>query len=92
VAEGFGMVAVEAMACGTPVVALASGALPEVIDAGVTGYVTADEDGLAPLVAKALRLDRRAVRDRASARYDIAVVAEGYHRLYADIVAEGGAT
>jgi glycosyltransferase involved in cell wall biosynthesis len=91
VEEGFGMVAVEAMACGTPVVALASGALPEVIDAGVTGYVTADEDGLAPLVAEALKLDRKAVRDRARARYDIAAVAEKYHRLYAEIAAEGGA-
>src|ERR1043166_1966712 len=67
-AEGFGMVSIEAMACGTPVVALASGALPEVVEPGTTGYLTTNESELAGLVAKALKLDRGKVRERVAAR------------------------
>jgi glycosyltransferase involved in cell wall biosynthesis len=87
VAEGFGMVSVEAMACGTPVVALANGALPEVVETGRTGYVTADESALASLVGPALRLDRAAVRARAAERFDLDAVAGQYLRLYEEIAA-----
>jgi glycosyltransferase involved in cell wall biosynthesis len=85
--EGFGMVSVEAMACGTPVVALANGALPEVIDTGITGFVTRDEGELAGLVARALELDRSAIRDRVASRFNMPVVAAAYHRLYSEIAA-----
>src|SRR5262249_11799475 len=83
--EPFGLVAIEAMACGTPVVALANGGLPEVIDPGVTGFVTRDEGELPALVTRALGLDRGAVRARAAARFDMPAVAKAYFRLYQEI-------
>lgn len=86
--EGFGMVAVEAMACGTPVVGLANGALPEVIDDGVTGFTTADPEELAHLVLRAEKLDRVAVRARAAERFAIDRTAASYVGLYGEI-AEG---
>ena len=84
-AEGFGLVSIEAMACGTPVVALANGALPEVVEAGVTGYLTSREEDLAGLVKPALELDRARIRQRVAARFDLAVVARHYLELYAQI-------
>ena len=86
--EGFGMVSIEAMACGTPVVALAHGALPEIIDIGVTGYVSQTEDGLASLVPAALGLDRHSVRERAAKRFDVRRIAQAYLGLYERIVSE----
>lgn len=86
-AEPFGIVAVEAMACGTPVVALSNGALPEIIEPGLTGYVTHEEAELPGLVHQALKLDRAEVRARAVARFDIRSIAEKYLDLYSQIVA-----
>jgi glycosyltransferase involved in cell wall biosynthesis len=83
--EGFGLVSLEAMACGTPVVGLTSGALPEIIDPGLTGYVTEDEQSLADLVMKALKLDRNAIRANAAARFSLSVAAQKYHQLYIQI-------
>jgi glycosyltransferase involved in cell wall biosynthesis len=87
-AEGFGLVSIEAMACGTPVVALANGALPEVVEPGVTGFLTADEHELGKLTVAALALDRRKIRERVSARFDMPVVAKKYMELYAKIIRE----
>jgi glycosyltransferase involved in cell wall biosynthesis len=81
-AEGFGMVSIEAMACGTPVVALANGALPEIVEPGVTGYLAAKEEDLAELVGPAMELDRRNVRQRVATRFDMKVVAGKYLKLY----------
>ena len=86
-AEGFGLVSIEAMACGTPVVALANGALPEVIEPGATGFLTPDETELAALVEPATKLDRAVVRQRVAARFDLSIVASHYLKLYAKIVA-----
>ena len=83
--EPFGLVAVEAMACGTPVVALAHGALPEIVEPGLTGYLSSDEEALANLVTLATRLDRAAIRARAAARFDMPVVAERYRQLYTQV-------
>jgi len=87
--EPFGLVAIEAMACGTPVVALARGALPEIVDAGVTGYLADEEneEELGTLVSKAVRLDRNAIRAHAEARFDIAIAAASYAQLYGEISA-----
>jgi glycosyltransferase involved in cell wall biosynthesis len=83
--EPFGLVAVEAMACGTPVVSFANGALPEIVEPGVTGYLAREEAELAPLVEQAAALDRAAVRARGAARFDIASAAGKYHALYREM-------
>src|SRR6185436_19506992 len=57
--EPFGLVLAEAMACGTPVVALDLGAVREVVEEGVTGMVFADLDSMAANLTQAFRLDRR---------------------------------
>jgi glycosyltransferase involved in cell wall biosynthesis len=85
--EPFGMVAVEAMACGTPVVALDRGAMPEIVDPGVTGYLADTEENLAAAVVESMKLDRQAVRARALSRFSIDDVAERYYRLYCRIAA-----
>ena len=81
--EPFGLVTIEAMASGTPVVTLATGALPEIVEPGLTGYLARSEGELTAMVRQALTLDRAAVRARAAAKFDIAAVAQRYHRLYA---------
>jgi glycosyltransferase involved in cell wall biosynthesis len=86
VEEGFGMVSVEAMACGTPVVALGNGALPEIVEQGLTGFWTKDESSLASLVRQALGLDRAAIRARAAARFNLSWIAERYCEFYAEMI------
>lgn len=81
-AEPFGMVAIEAMATGTPVAALANGALPEVVDDGVTGRVVGSEADLAAAVREAMQLDRSVVRSTAWSRFHIATAAQRYVEHY----------
>jgi glycosyltransferase involved in cell wall biosynthesis len=83
--EPFGLVALESQACGTPVVALGNGGLPEVIEPGVTGFLTTEEDRLPALVSDALALDRRNIRRRVTERFGIAPVANRYLSLYEEI-------
>ena len=82
------MVAVEAMACGTPIVALARGALPEIVESDVTGFVAEREEDLGALVLRATELDRAAIRARAKERFDVRTVARTYLDLYERILAE----
>jgi glycosyltransferase involved in cell wall biosynthesis len=81
-AEPFGMISIEAMACGTPVVALPNGALPEVVEQGVTGFLAPDERSLGAFTERATLLDRSRVRARVEARFGIERVAERYVELY----------
>jgi glycosyltransferase involved in cell wall biosynthesis len=85
VAEAFGIVSLEAMACGTPVVALDQGALPELIEPHVTGFLASNPEALPDLVTRAASLDRALIRDRVTARFDIAVVAARYLELYEQV-------
>jgi len=82
--EPFGLVSIEAMACGTPVVAYRHGAAPEVIDDGVTGYVIDGEDEAVEAVQAARRLDRRTVRRGFDRRFSATAMARGYLDLYAE--------
>jgi glycosyltransferase involved in cell wall biosynthesis len=79
-------VAIEAMACGTPVVSLARGALPEIVEPGVTGYLAGSEQELPDRVSAAIGLDREAVRSRAVDRFDISDVARRYLQLYEEML------
>lgn len=84
--EPFGLVALEAMACGTPVVTLAHGALPEIVDTGITGFVATHIDALADLTKRAFELDRTRVRAHMASRFDISIAAARYHELYAEMI------
>jgi glycosyltransferase involved in cell wall biosynthesis len=70
------------------VVALTSGALPEVVEPGVTGYLTHNENELGRLVLAALQLDLQKIRERVTAKFDVSVVAQSYLKLHERIVAE----
>ena len=83
--EPFGLVAVEAMLVGTPVVAFRRGGLPELVDEDVTGFVVDDIDAMARAIARATRLDRRAVRERARQRFAASRMAAEYEALYRSI-------
>jgi glycosyltransferase involved in cell wall biosynthesis len=80
--EPFGMVMIEAMACGTPVIATPMGAVNEIVDDGVTGLVRATLGDLALAVVAAGELDRLACRQVAAARFSIARMAEEHVQLY----------
>ncbi len=82
--EPFGLVSIEAMACGTPVVGYRYGAAPEVIDEGVTGFVVDGEDQAVEAVRKARNLDRRGVRRGFDRRFSATAMARGYLDLYAE--------
>jgi glycosyltransferase involved in cell wall biosynthesis len=75
-------VPVEAMTCGTPVVAVGIGAVPELVEPGLTGYLAESWDGLPQLVAPALALDRRAIRARAVERFDYRRMVDRHEQLY----------
>jgi glycosyltransferase involved in cell wall biosynthesis len=79
--EPFGLAAVEAMACGTPVLALRRGAAPEVVVDGETGFVASDERGLVAAARQVATLDRPACRAHVDARFSYVRMAGDYEAL-----------
>jgi glycosyltransferase involved in cell wall biosynthesis len=84
--EPFGLVLAEAMACGTPVVALDRGAVREVVDEGVTGLIFNDLEAMALGMSRVFDLDRRRVHERAVARFGTKRMVDEYIAVYARIV------
>jgi glycosyltransferase involved in cell wall biosynthesis len=84
--EPFGLVQIEAMACGTPVVAFSHGAVPEVIDDGVTGFVVDTVDEAVEAVRKAADLSRPAIRARFDKRFSAGRMAADYLSLYRRLI------
>jgi glycosyltransferase involved in cell wall biosynthesis len=84
--EPFGIVMVEAMACGTPVVALNKGSVPEVVEDGVTGFVCADLSGCAEALGHLDQIDPAACRRRAEAKFDVDRMVDGYEDVYLRIL------
>ncbi|MES1182388.1 MAG: glycosyltransferase family 4 protein [Myxococcales bacterium] len=85
--EPFGLSVVEAMACGTPVLAYPLGSMPEVIDVGVTGYLVDGVAGAVAALPQALRLDRRLIRQTAERRFGVARMVDDYLKLYQQLLA-----
>ena len=80
--EPFGLVMIEAMACGTPVIACNRGSVPEVIDPGVTGFIVEDEEGAVAALARLGELDRTRVRARFEQRFTARRMAQDYVNIY----------
>ncbi len=84
--EPFGYSVVEAMACGTPVIATRRGSMPELIDHGTTGYLVQTVDEAVGAVAVADHLDRARIRAVAVERFDVSRMINQYVSLYGEIL------
>jgi glycosyltransferase involved in cell wall biosynthesis len=80
--EPFGLVMIEALACGTPVIAYRHGSVPEIIEDGVTGFVVDDLDAATAAVARVAGLSRRRCRQVFEDRFSVGRMARDYLRLY----------
>jgi glycosyltransferase involved in cell wall biosynthesis len=87
--EPFGLVMIEAMACGTPVIAFRSGSVAEVVDDGVTGFVVDDEAQAVQAIRRLGELDRRGIRAHFEQRFSAKRMAEDYLRHYEMLVGTG---
>ena len=87
--EPFGLVMIEAMAVGTPVIALRAGSVPEVVDDGISGVIVDDLDGMVNAVMQIHDLSRHAVRERFELRFTSKRMARGYIRAYKRSLALG---
>lgn len=87
--EPFGLVMVEAMACGTPVVALEAGSVPEVIAEGRTGVVCAEPAELPDAIERAVRLNPADCREHVARNFDLDVMAAGYEEVYRRLTGAG---
>ena len=80
--EPFGLVMIEALACGTPVVALRNGSVPEVIDHGRTGFICDDLDGFVAALADVRHIDPQACRDAVESRFSVERMVDDYEAAY----------
>jgi glycosyltransferase involved in cell wall biosynthesis len=80
--EPFGLVMIEAMACGTPVIAYACGSVPEVVEHGLTGFIVRNHSEAVAAVGRLPQLSRRAIRQRFEERFSATAMAERYIELY----------
>ncbi len=87
--EPFGMVMIEAMACGTPVVALRGGAVPEVVIEGVTGLIRDRPAELPAAIKRAASLDPAACRRHVAANFSVAQFGSGYEQIYQQLAPAG---
>lgn len=85
--EPFGLVMIEAMACGTPVVAFRCGSVPEIIEDGETGFVVDNLEQAVAAAARARLLDREAIRAHFELRFSATAMARRYLDVYGDLLA-----
>ena len=84
--EPFGLVMIEAMACGTPVIAYGHGSVPEVIDSGVTGFIVDNQEQAIAAAKDIGRIDRRRCRQAFEQRFAARVMARRYIDVYRELV------
>ncbi|MGI6456512.1 MAG: glycosyltransferase family 4 protein [bacterium] len=84
--EPFGLVMIEAMSCGTPVIAYDNGSVPEVIDDGVTGFIVNSQEEAGAAVRKIDTISRAGCRERFEKRFSSRVMAENYLNLYQSLI------
>jgi glycosyltransferase involved in cell wall biosynthesis len=84
--EPFGLVMIEAMACGTPVIAFNRGSVPEVIEDGVTGFIVEDETSAVGAVKRLSQLSRPLIRKRFEDRFTARRMAENYLAVYSELI------
>jgi glycosyltransferase involved in cell wall biosynthesis len=84
--EPFGLVMIEAMACGTPVLAFRRGSVSEIIDPGVTGAIVDTIDEAVRMLPRVMELDRRAVRRRFEQRFSSVLMATDYVAVYRSLL------
>lgn len=86
--EPFGIVMIEAMACGTPVLAFRHGSVPEVIEDGLSGYIVDSEEEAINIMPQLLTLNRRSVRRRFEERFSATRMANDYVKIYEDLLGQ----
>lgn len=84
--EPFGLSVIEAMACGTPVIAVGRGSMPELIEPGRNGFLVRNVDEAVAAVSRAGALDRRAISEDAARRFSVDRMADEYVALYRRIL------
>jgi glycosyltransferase involved in cell wall biosynthesis len=84
--EPFGLVILEAMACGTPIIAFRRGSVPELIEEGVTGYIVEDIEGALQALGKIQDFDRRRCRQVFEERFSAARMAQDYLAVYRRVI------
>jgi glycosyltransferase involved in cell wall biosynthesis len=84
--EPFGMVMIEALACGTPVIAFPEGAASEIVIDGVNGFLVADEREMGRALGRLHAIDPRRCRESVASRYDVARVVARYEAVYGSAI------
>jgi glycosyltransferase involved in cell wall biosynthesis len=83
--EPFGLVMIEAFACGTPVIGFRRASVPEVVQDGVTGFLVDDVEGMVEAIGRIGAVDRHQCRAAAESRFDVRRMADAYERHYAEV-------
>ncbi len=83
--EPFGLVMIEAMACGTPVIAFRKGSVPEVVEHGKTGFVVDTKDEMTEVISKISNINRKACRERVEKNFTLKHMVDKYEEIYSKI-------
>lgn len=87
-AEPFGLAVVEAMACGTPVIAFRKGSMPEIVEDGLTGFLVDSVEGAVEAVGRVGEIDRASCRAHVETRFTVDRMVEGYLEVYERVLAQ----